>query len=66
MLAITCDSVSWDMSYISQLIVLSDIGSFKISFSYSLQNIIFIILQRAGKFTDSAIVCDLILLPWFH
>jgi hypothetical protein len=41
MLAITCDSVSWDMSYVCRLIVLFDIGSFKISFPHSYLNTIF-------------------------
>jgi hypothetical protein len=40
--------------------MLSGIGILKVSFSYSSPNIIFIILQHAGKITDSAIVCDLI------
>jgi hypothetical protein len=51
--------MSWDMSCIRRLAVLSDIGIFIISFSYSSQNIIFTIFQHAGKITASAVV-------WFN
>jgi hypothetical protein len=63
---IPCDSTSWDISCIRRLRVLSDMGIFKITFSYSSPKTIFTILEHAGKMYGPAIVCDFMSLSRFQ
>jgi hypothetical protein len=60
LLAITCDLTSSDMFYIRRLLVLSDVGIFRISFSYSSPNIMFTILQHYWYNFWLSSLCDFI------
>jgi hypothetical protein len=68
MLTIACDSAPWDVPCTSiRKLTLSNSRTFKVYFSSSSPNIIFILLQHIYKITNSGILCDFIFfLPWFR